>query len=79
MYLSTSGLHDNVYKYDPQLFSLLEGKPEAQFGRRTTMQPCPTWCRSRSPRRLRIPSSNWVWRRNMCRRISLIRHRSNNK
>ncbi|WP_068782747.1 ABC transporter substrate-binding protein [Paenibacillus phocaensis] len=24
--------YDNVYKYDPQLFSLLEGKPEAQFG-----------------------------------------------
>ncbi|MHA6528827.1 ABC transporter substrate-binding protein [Paenibacillus sp. BAC0078] len=24
--------YDNVYKYDPQLFGLLEGKPEAQFG-----------------------------------------------
>lgn len=24
--------YDNVYKYDPQLFTLLEGKPEAQFG-----------------------------------------------
>ncbi|MFD3261200.1 ABC transporter substrate-binding protein [Paenibacillus lentus] len=24
--------YDNVYKYDPELFSLLEGKPEAQFG-----------------------------------------------
>lgn len=24
--------YDNVYKYDPNLFSLLEGKPEAQFG-----------------------------------------------
>ncbi|MGG4551220.1 ABC transporter substrate-binding protein [Paenibacillus humicus] len=24
--------YDNVYKYDPELFNLLEGKPEAQFG-----------------------------------------------
>lgn len=24
--------YDNVYKYDPKLFDLLEGKPEAQFG-----------------------------------------------
>ncbi|MDU4695612.1 MAG: ABC transporter substrate-binding protein [Paenibacillus sp.] len=24
--------YDNVYEYDPQLFTLLEGKPEAQFG-----------------------------------------------
>ncbi len=24
--------YDNVYKYDPNLFGLLEGKPEAQFG-----------------------------------------------
>lgn len=32
MYLSTSGQHDNVYKYDPQLFSLLEGRPERNSG-----------------------------------------------